>query len=104
MVEDFNPTESRLLMLELQNEELENALAKETEQHRKASQRATAYERRNKALREEIEKLQGDLRALSHCWSCPDLGNHKQCAQCSNGALMVESGDHYIWRGFQDDN
>jgi len=103
MSEELNHIIGRLLMLELQNEELETALEKESEQHRKASQRATAYERRNKSLRDDLEKVHEDLHRLSHCWSCPDLGNHEQCQQCSNGALMILNGDHYIWRGFHDD-
>lgn len=103
MEKEYSFTESRLLLLELQNEELEASLNREEEAHRKATQRAAAYERRNKNLRAEIEKLKDDLRCLSHCWSCPDLGNHEQCKKCSNGAIMVEEGERFLWRGFLEE-
>lgn len=95
--------EGRLLLLELQVEELESELEVEIQKRKLASQRATRAEQRNKNLREQIDKIREDMRLLGQCWNCPDRGNQNTCSQCANGAVMCYTGNEYIWRGFADE-
>lgn len=93
----------RLLMLEIQVEELESHLETEIKKRKSASQRATRADKQNKALKEEIAKITEDLRMLSQCWNCQDRGNQNSCGKCANSAVMCYTGKEYIWRGFIDE-
>lgn len=95
--------EGRLLLLELQVDELESKLEAEIQKRKTASKRATRAELRNKELKKQIEKITEDLRLLGQCWNCQDKGNQNACSKCANGAVMCYTGKEYIWRGFADE-
>lgn len=92
--------ESQILMLEMQVDELLAKLSEEEIAHKKASSRATATERQNKALRKKTEFAESELAILEQCWNCPDLGNREICMKCSNNAVFEESGGKLQWRGY----
>lgn len=92
----------RLLMLELQVGELESKLERAEDAHRRASSRANTMSKRNDSLKEKIRHMENDMRILSQCWSCQDLGQRDKCSQCANSAVMVSDGSDYVWRGFLD--
>lgn len=87
------------ILLQMQVEELTARLSASEEAHRKASQRATAAERRNSALRTKMESCEGDIRILAQCWACEALGKKEQCKKCSNSAVFIETEDGFVWRG-----
>lgn len=92
--------EAQLLLLELQNEELFAKLEKEEDAKQKASSRASAAERQNKALRKKVEFLISELETLEQCWNCQDLGNRGICSKCTNNAVFVQEDNRLLWRGY----
>lgn len=92
--------ESQILLLEMQVDELLAKLSDEEAAHQKASSRATAAERQNKALRKKTEFAESELATLEQCWNCPDLGNREICMKCSNNAVFEESDGRQQWRGY----
>lgn len=93
-------TTAKILMLELQNDELFAKLGKEEEAHRKASSRVTATEKQNKNLRAKLEYVEGELNLLEQCWNCSDLGNKQICSKCANSAVFEKCGDTFQWRSY----
>lgn len=96
--------EAHVMLLQMQVEELQSALDKEQEMHRKASKRATAAEQRNKKLREAAEDMEGDLNILAQCMSCPDWGHREKCKGCTNSAVFQWNGTSFEWRGLDKHN
>ena len=88
-----------LLMLHLQIEELTAMLVQEREAHAKASVRATAAERRNAVLRNQIREMESDMAIAAQCWGCDRLGDHDFCEGCTNSAVFIQEGKNYRWRG-----
>ena len=90
-------TDPKILLLEMQVDELSFLLEREEGAHRKASARATASERRNKLLRAQADALIKQLSTLEDCWNCPDLGNHDICSKCANNAVFSKEESTFIW-------
>lgn len=96
--------DAKIMILELQNDELIAKLASEEEAHRKASSRATAAERQNKALRKKIEYAEAEMALIEQCWNCQDLGKRDICKKCANSAVFEDTGNRLQWRGFPVEN